>query len=110
MIIMDMTINNYGQVIIASEPKRKTWKRSIKLGNLHFTISNVKVRKACPQRRFNNINPYKLKLELYEENSATCPICGRSFDIKLMELHHVLPWSRFPELRSEKKNIMLLCY
>lgn len=27
-----------------------------------------------------------------------------------MELHHVLPWGRFPELRGRRANIALLCH
>ena len=34
----------------------------------------------------------------------------KQFDISFMELHHVLPWSRFPELRAKKSNQLLLCH
>ena len=108
---MATTINNYGTVIINDQPKPKTWKRSLKLGNLYVTFSNCRVRKRGDNRDRSvyGDHPHDIKRQLHEQNEGKCPICGQHFDWDEMELHHVLPWCRFPELRGDIRNIMLLC-
>ena len=108
---METTINNYGTVIINGEPKRKTWKRSMKLGNLFITFSNCRVKKRGDNRdrHVYGEHPHDIKRELHKMNDGKCPICGQPFEWDEMELHHVLPWCRFPELRGDLRNIMLLC-
>ena len=34
----------------------------------------------------------------------------KSFELDVMELHHILPWARFPEWRASSKNMILLCH
>lgn len=36
-------------------------------------------------------------------------MCGRHHDISQMEMHHILPYSNFPELANKSANMMLLC-
>ena len=38
------------------------------------------------------------------------PLWGGGYDLSMMELHHVLPWARFPELRASSRNMLLLCH
>ena len=108
---MEMTINNYGKVIINGEHKRKTWKRSMKLGNLFITFSNCSVKKRGDNRDSHVYckHPHDIKRELHKMNDGKCPICGKTFELDEMELHHVLPWCRFREFRGDLRNIMLLC-
>lgn len=108
---METTINNYGTIIMNDlPPKRKTWKRSLRIGGLYFSISNIKMRKCCDQRQFTN-KAYikKIKHDLYEANDCKCPICGERFKFQDMEIHHILPWFKYPELREDPKNMVVLC-
>ena len=97
--------------------KRRWWKRSFKLlsGHLYITFSNCRVKKRpsccdhrCSQRVIDNMRDIKGKL--YAANGGICPECHQHHEIRNMELHHVLPWGRFPELRAKKANLMLLCH
>ena len=107
---METTINNYGTLIINSQPKRKTWKRSMKLGNLFITFSNCRVKKRTDERgKWADDKPQRIKQQMHEAQDGKCPICGQPFGWDEMELHHVLPWCRFPELRNNRANLMLLC-
>lgn len=68
----------------------KTWKRSFCFGKLYITFSNCRVRKRVNERE--HVFVEKRKFEWHE-----------------MELHHVLPWGRFPQYRNDMRNVMLLC-
>ena len=108
---METTINNYGTVIIADQrPKRKTWKRSIRIGKLYISFSNIKMRECCDQRYFEDRHKMKdLKRAIYNEHEGICPICGKHYEFDQVEAHHVLPWFKFPELREDKRNLEVLC-
>ena len=62
----------------------------------------------CSQKLTDNMR--EIKGYRYKQQKGLCPECGQPFDIKEMELHHVLPWGRFPELRARKANMILLCH
>ena len=90
--------------------RKQTFKKTWKLFGLFFTISNCRVKKRQPyfyNRSLYNKHDYKDKL--YEQNGGVCPHCGKMFDIKEMELHHVLPYARFQDYGRDKRNILLLC-
>jgi hypothetical protein len=107
---METTINNYGTVILTEQPKRNTWKRSFRLGKMYITFSNCRLKKKPDFREYPGRTKAKdIKTQLMEEQQGTCPICGHVYEWDMMELHHVLPWCRFKDLRGDRRNIMLLC-
>ena len=80
---------------------------------MYFTLSScrVKMRYETHERSRKLANNQRdMKVKMYKKLQGVCPICGKHFDPQWMELHHVLPWHRFPELRGMKKNHMLLCH
>jgi hypothetical protein len=114
-------INQTGGTVIITpyeqERKKRWWKRSFRLlnGRFYITFSNCRVKKRptscdheCSQKLTNNMRD--IKGQRYKQQKGLCPECGQPFDIKEMELHHVLPWGRFPELRARKANMILLCH
>ena len=108
---METTINNYGTIIMAEQPKRNTWKRSFKLGHMFITFSNCRLKKRPDFREYPGKTRAKdIKTQLMEEQQGKCPICGHVYEWDAMELHHVLPWCRFKNLRGDRRNIMLLCH
>ena len=96
--------------------KRRTWKKTIRIarGWFYITFSNCRVKKrdTCGYDRSGNLanNLRDIKGKLYEQCQGVCPHCGQHYDMHWMEIHHVLPWARFPELRGTKRNMMLLCH
>ena len=96
--------------------KRRTWKKTIRIarGWFYITFSNCRVKKrdTCgysTSREFCH-ELRDIKEKLYNKCEGVCPHCGQHHDISFMEIHHVLPWARFPELRGTKRNMMLLCH
>lgn len=95
---------------------KRTWKKTIRVlkGRLYITLSNCRVKKRDTsgynrnQRTADKMRV--VKGQLYEKCEGVCPHCGQKYEIRQMELHHILPWSRFPELRGEKRNMILLCH
>ena len=112
-----------GQVTIINPPfeqaprQKRWWKRSFRFmkGRFYITFSNCRVKKRptscdheCSQKLTDNMR--EIRGYRYKQQKGLCPECGQPFDIKEMELHHVLPWGRFPELRARKANMILLCH
>ena len=90
-----------------------TWKRSIKIAGLWFTLSNVPVKKRNSRKaddRDNIDSTYRMKdirrlVKAAQDNR--CPMCGKVSE--RMELHHILPIARFPELWDDRRNCVALC-
>ena len=114
MIIKDSTINIFGEY---REPphrvERKNWKKSFRFLGMYFTLSSCRVKMRLDHHDRNAtlaFNQRSIKGELYQKQQGVCPHCGKQFPIQWMELHHVLPWARFPECRTMKRNHLLLCH
>ena len=93
---------------------RKGWAKKFRIGRLYFYISNCRMKKR-PKRDLmysNYVQDHCVenKRKLYERQGGKCPHCGQPFDYEAMELHHVLPLSRFPELGQSIRNGIMLCH
>lgn len=118
-----ITVNNNdgGQVNIitppycsAARPWRKNWSKMFHIWRWYFYISNCRMKKR-PIRDLmytNFIQDHCVanKKKLYERQGGRCPHCGQPFEYGNMELHHVLPLGRFPELGQSIRNGILLCH
>ena len=120
-----ITVNNNdgGTVVIAQPPYearrqlRKQWKHTFRIfRRWYVTFSNCRVKKrydtsnhTASPKVGKNIKGIKIK-HYYKLQNGCCPHCGQHFTFREMEVHHVLPWSRFPELRAMEKNMLVLCH
>jgi hypothetical protein len=82
---------------------------------IYFYVSNVSLKKRGRRDLSYNTahhaeNIIKNKQKLYERQEHRCPLCGEEFTYKEMELHHILPWARFPELKQSIRNSVMLCH
>ena len=48
-----------------------------------------------------------MKRAAYERQGGLCPHCGKPFDIKQMEAHHIIPWAKGGPTSAE--NCKMLC-
>ena len=91
-----------------------TFKKSFKILGLYLTISNCRVKKRITdgytRKHGDNRRMFKIKQRVFQSGNGCCPLCGRKFDFREMELHHVLPLARFQDLIFDERNIMLLCH
>lgn len=110
------TINNYngGTVVVSEDVTKPRWKHTMSIfGRWYLTISNcrVKNRTKSGKRTGNTRNGIKeLKHLYYDQQNGCCKMCGERFDIAYMEMHHILPHSKFPELRKDANNLVMLCH
>ena len=109
-----------GTVIInppfRSKPRawRKGWAKKFKLGRLYFYISNCRMKKR-PIRDLMYVgvaqdHVVENKHKLYERQGGKCPHCAQPFEYEQLELHHILPLARFPELGQSIRNGIMLCH
>lgn len=91
-----------------------SWKRSIKIAGLFLTLSNVPVKKRNNRKvgdRNDIDSTYRMKDIRRDVKAAQCnrcPMCGEVSE--RMELHHILPVARFPELWNDRRNCVALCH
>jgi 5-methylcytosine-specific restriction endonuclease McrA len=52
----------------------------------------------------------KNKHKLYERQGGKCPHCGLQFEYEDLEIHHILPINRFPEIGKSIRNEIMLCH
>ena len=92
----------------------KNWKRTIKIAGLFLTLSNVPVKKRNSRKaddRDNIDSTYRMKdirRDVKAAQGNRCPMCGEVWE--RMELHHILPVARFPELWDDRRNYVALCH
>ena len=92
----------------------KTWKRSIKIARLWLTLSNTPVKKRNSRKVDDHDNiditfrMKDLRRDVKEAQGNRCPMCGLVSE--QMELHHILPVARFPELWDDRRNCVALCH
>ena len=125
-VIGELVNQSGGQVTIINPPfgeyrepphraERKNWKKSWRWFGIYFTLSSCRVKLRTGCHDVNNhsrlaMNSRDIKGKMYEKQEHRCPHCGKEFPINRMELHHVLPWARFPEMRTKRANQLLLCH
>lgn len=91
----------------------KTWKKTIRImrGVLYVTLSNVPVKKKTQR----DLQPYHGRMmyrmrRRHVEDVGYCPLCGKAVtDPDEVQIHHVLPVSKFPELKDDRRNMMVVC-
>jgi len=92
----------------------KRWKKSIKIAGVWLTLSSVptKMRNSRNVGDRDNIDTTfrmkDLRRDVKAEQGGRCAICGEVMD--KMELHHILPVARFPELWDDSRNCVALCH
>ena len=128
MAVVGQLVNQEGGTVVIGNPPfsdaipyhkqhgtwRKGWAKKFRIGRLYFYISNCRMNKR-PKRDLmysNYVQDHCVenKRKLYERQGGKCPHCGQPFDYEAMELHHVLPLSRFPELGQSIRNGIMLCH
>ena len=91
-----------------------SWKKSIRIAGLFLTLSNVPVKKRNNRKvgECDNIDSTFRMKDIRREVKAAqgdrCPMCG--YVSERMELHHILPVARFPELWDDRRNCVALCH
>lgn len=81
--------------------------KHIHIGNWWVYLSNVRLRPRQDREIGKKANERKkLKDRLINERGRKCEICGY---VGGVQMHHILPYSKFPQLVGNPDNIKLVC-
>lgn len=96
------------------KPWRTGWKWCVRLFGVYFYISNCRLKRRKHRdilfRGFTGDHIKHNKELLYERQQHLCAMCGQEFEMSKMEYHHILPFARFPELKTRIVNGIVLCH
>ena len=96
--------------------KRHYWKWTFPIIRYKFyiTFSNCRLKKRpkldLEQTRRGRERSKMIKRETLEANGGHCPVCGMDCRLDEIEIHHILPVARFPELKDDRRNMTVLCW
>lgn len=113
------TVNIYGGMLNDGKPFAKRWIKRWHIFGLTFAVSNrrVKMREPSKDRWTWEESPAegrgrlcRMKHERYDKSGGCCDMCGKHFDYRKLQLHHILPYSRMSQFATEERNMLLLCH
>lgn len=93
-------------------PKKKHFKKMWKIGGWRLYLTHnfrLKNSQSRDQERNHNgiVDAKRIK---WINTDGHCEICGKKLDrFNKAQIHHVLPWWRFPKYETDQRNLMLLC-
>ena len=97
-------------------PKRHYWKWTFPIIRKRFyvTITNCRLKKRTKRdlevTKKERERYKRIKKETLESNGGCCPVCGLPCRIDEIQIHHILPVHRFPELKDDKRNMTVMCW
>lgn len=50
-----------------------------------------------------------IKHVLWQERKHECALCKKALEYKQAQVHHVLPYHRFPDLATKRNNMIFVC-
>lgn len=75
-------------------------------GDFFLSVNNYNGKTNLKTLRSKITKP--LKNEIKKRDNKTCICCGKKFENHL-EVHHIMPLSKFPELACIPENLVSLC-
>lgn len=102
---------------IAMPIHRHTWKMTLIIirNRFYVTFSNCTLKKRNRQERdflFKGSQKRtfkKFKKDTLLETGNHCPVCGQECCYDDTHIHHILHYSRFPELWDDERNMLVCC-
>lgn len=110
----NITINNSNVTINNVPQKQRNYRRCFRFGKLRFYITyNLRLKNS--QARDNTTHEtdtefIKAKRVIKTRADNHCEICGCKSTHKYKgEIHHILPYCKFPQLKDDPDNLLYLC-
>ena len=76
-------------------------------GDIIISINNENTKKTNTKKIRNKLTK-PLKKEIKKRDSKKCTCCNKTFKNHL-EIHHIMPVSKYPELAYDPENLVSLC-
>ena len=86
--------------------------KSFNIGPIHIYVSTVRMKRRGKRDDIYRNNKKKLmriKHQMWRMSGGCCMECGRKFDEDELEIHHIIPVSKRPELILSVSNMHLVC-
>lgn len=91
----------------------KTRLYRLKIGHWRLVLANCRLKKMPPAQARRGKSFYKVliaaKRRRFKQNGGVCEICGRPLDFDDAEIHHILPFSEFPQYGTNPANLEVAC-
>jgi len=91
----------------------KTRLYRLKIGHWRLVLANCRLKKMNPSMAYRSKTlgaaVANVKRRRYKLNGGTCDLCGRHIDIDDAEMHHILPFSEFPQYGMNPRNLEMAC-
>lgn len=90
--------------------RRKIYRFKILRWHFYFSRAHLNVFYAHqPGRRALVRRMHELRNRRYKQTDGCCETCGDRYDIKRFQMHHVFPYSGFPQWQRKPWNVIMLC-
>ena len=90
-------------------PTKKKWVWRWGEWRLYITHHCALKQKEKHQPRHRN-KMAELKSKLVMQRGQVCELCGKPIEKYCKtQIHHIIPWSRYPEGELDDRNMMVLC-
>ena len=85
----------------------------IKIGSIYIYITTHRMKRRGSRDnpcRNNRDKLLRMKHNRWKENGGICEECRQKFVEGNLEIHHIIPVCKRPELVASKHNIMIVCH
>lgn len=83
------------------------------IGHWRLVLANCRLKKMNPAQAGRDKSYCKAVISAkrlrYRQNGGVCEICGKPLTYGDAEIHHVLPFSQFPQYGSNPDNMLMAC-
>jgi 5-methylcytosine-specific restriction endonuclease McrA len=100
---------NYYKIIPPPTPTKRKWVWRWGDWRLYITHHCALKQKEKHQPRHRN-EMAELKSKLVMQRGQVCELCGKPIERYCKtQIHHIIPWNRYPEGELDDRNLMVLC-
>lgn len=93
--------------------QKKSRSLHIKVAGWHIYVCNKRRQNISPSTaRKSSSSDHKLKAlrnNRYRHTKGCCEVCGQHCEKTELQMHHILPYRDFPDLKRKKWNLLMLC-
>jgi 5-methylcytosine-specific restriction endonuclease McrA len=92
----------------------KKFVHHIRIGSWRLYLSNVRLKKMNPSGIKRGLKCYSealaaMKKRHFKQSGGRCDECGRKMRWDDVQMHHVLPFSEFPQYGTNPANVEIMC-
>lgn len=84
----------------------------LRIGRWRLYLSNIRLKKMNPAGQRGAIYGKAMKARKqrhFHENGGVCDVCGKPIAWHDVEMHHILPYSEFPQYGTNPANVEIVC-